>query len=118
MPKEIKVYVKKPGKPLEAWKIHNTLEAMQQVVGGYIETVTVATDLVIVCNEEGRLIGLPYNCTIAGGCDFVGTIFFVGKFRDEFCSIVGESLPLSSGYLGFKNCLMKYSCPFFSAKPH
>lgn len=85
--KEIKIYVKEPGNPLEARKIPNTLKTMQQIVGGYIETVTVATDLVIVCNEEGRLIGLPYNCTIAGGCDFVGTIFFVGKFRDEFCSI-------------------------------
>lgn len=87
MSKEIKVYVKEPGKPLEARKIPNTLEAMQQTVGGYIETFTVATDLVIVCNEEGRLIGLPYNCTISGGVDFVGTIFFAGKFHDQFCDV-------------------------------
>lgn len=87
MSKEIKVYVKEPGKPLEARKIPNTLEAMQQTVGGYIETFTVATDLVIVCNEEGRLIGLPYNCTISGGVDFVGTIFFAGKYHDHFCDL-------------------------------
>jgi hypothetical protein len=88
MPKEIKIYVKEPGKPLEARKIPNTLEAMQQIVDGYIETFTIATDLVIVCNEEGRLAkSAPYNCTISGGVDFVGTIFFAGKFLDQFCNV-------------------------------
>ena len=85
MQKEIKVFVKEPGQPLRERKIPNTLEALQQAVGGYIETFTVATDLVIICNEEGRLINLPYNCTIAGGVDFVGTILFVGKKLDRFC---------------------------------
>lgn len=38
-----------------------TLEAMQQVVGGYIEMVRPAADLTLVCNEEGVGLGLPVN---------------------------------------------------------
>jgi len=83
MPKnEIKVYVKRPGEPARPRVIPNTLEALQKIVGGYIETVSVTTDLVIICNEEGRLINLPYNCEFYG-VDFVGTIIFVGRKEDE-----------------------------------
>ena len=55
-------------------------------MGGYIETVTLAKDCCIICNEEGRLQGLPYNLTF-GGISFVGTVLFVGVAGDEFCSL-------------------------------
>lgn len=32
--------------------IPNDLRTLQQLVGGYIETVTIATDAVVICNEE------------------------------------------------------------------
>ena len=73
MENKIKVYIKEPGKSPELKSIDNTLEALQQTVGGYIETVTLADNSVIICNEEGRLRGLPFNCLI-WGCDFLGTI--------------------------------------------
>ncbi|MBQ9599858.1 MAG: DUF3846 domain-containing protein [Clostridia bacterium] len=41
--------------------IDNTLEALQDAVGGYIETVHITDKLVIVCNEEGKLKNLPAN---------------------------------------------------------
>lgn len=41
--------------------IDNTLEALQEAVGGLIETVTVTEKIVIVCNEEGKLNNLPKN---------------------------------------------------------
>ena len=67
-------------------EIENSLGALQTFVGGYIETVKLATDLVIICNEEGRLIGLPFNCDVLG-CGFVGPIIFAstdgeGNFVD------------------------------------
>ena len=58
---EIKVFVKEPGKAPALRSVPNELAALQEVVGGYIETVTVASDLVIICNEEGRLQGLSYQ---------------------------------------------------------
>lgn len=73
-------------------KTRKNLKMLQDTVGGYIETVTLAEDLVIICNENGRCIGtdeegnmisLPYNCTVAG-VDFVGTILVAGVSGDEF----------------------------------
>lgn len=51
----MKVIYKAPGCAPEPRDIPNTLEELQATVGGYIETVTIATDAAIICNEEGRL---------------------------------------------------------------
>lgn len=82
----MKVIVKQPGKEPEVAEIENTLPALQRAVGGYIETVTLATDCCIICNEEGRLEGLPYNLTFCG-VSFVGPILVVGIDGDEFSSL-------------------------------
>ena len=55
-------------------------------MGGYIETVTLSTDCVIICDEEGRINGKPYNCSICG-VDFVGTIMICGVSGDAFTDI-------------------------------
>lgn len=80
---KIKVFIKEPGKKLRSTAISNTLENLQKTVGGYIETVTLFSDLVIICNEEGKLRGLPYNCIILNKA-FVGTLIFAGIDGDEF----------------------------------
>lgn len=82
----MKAIRKKPGCAPELIDIDNTLKALQAEVGGYIETVTITSDAVIICNEEGRILGLPYNCRFVG-VDFVGTILVVGRDRDEFCDV-------------------------------
>lgn len=81
----MKAIRKKPGCAPELIDIDNTLKALHAEVGGCIETVSIA-DVVIICNEEGRLCGLPYNCRFVG-VDFVGTILVVGRDRDEFCDV-------------------------------
>lgn len=73
----MKAIRKKPGCAPELIDIDNTLKALQAEVGGYIETVTITSDAVIICNEEGRILGLPYNCRFVG-VDFVGTVLIVG----------------------------------------
>lgn len=52
---------KEPGKGWKVAEIENTLEALQQGVGGKLEAVTLASDACILCNEEGRLLGMPYK---------------------------------------------------------
>ena len=85
----MKIIVKNPGQnPHYEWT-DNTLEALQSIVGGYIEVVTLAPDLALICNEEGRIYGLPRNCEICG-VDFVGPIMAVGVNDDEF-----EDVPIS-----------------------
>ena len=83
---KISVLIKDPGKkPRHVW-IENSLNNLQKTVGGYIETVTLATDCVVICNEEWRLMGMPHNCTFCG-VDFVGTIVIAGIDGDEFSDI-------------------------------
>lgn len=79
----MRVIIKEPGKPA-AWRdIDNTLPALQEAVGGYIETLTFASDCVLIMDEEGRLKGKPHNVTICGA-DIVGTFVIAGKKRDRF----------------------------------
>ena len=82
----MKAIRKNPGAQPEIIEVDNTLKALQTEVGGYIETVTIASDAVVICNEEGRILGLPDNCRVCG-VDFVGTILVVGRDRDEFCDV-------------------------------
>ena len=80
----MKVLIKNPGDDgFRSIVIPNELQLMQQLVGGYIETVTIATDACVICNEEGRIQGMPHNCWFCG-IEFVGPILIVGIDGDEF----------------------------------
>lgn len=81
---------KEPGKRPEQIDIPNTLEALQEKVGGYIETVTFAEDACVICNEEGRIIGMPENMSFLG-VNFVGPILFVGVSGEEFTDLTDEA---------------------------
>lgn len=82
----MKVIRKEPGKFPEVVDIPNELEDIQKAVGGYIEVYQVSTDLAILCDEEGKLKGEEYNCTLLGE-DFVGAILLVGLDGPEFCDV-------------------------------
>ena len=51
--RKIKAVVKKPGEPAYITNISDSLKNLQNTVDGYIETVTIVSDTVIICNEEG-----------------------------------------------------------------
>lgn len=90
---KILVVIKEPGQPARIEpQFENTLEAFQKAVGGYIETVTLTPELVIICNEEGRLLDLPNNVSVRG-VDFVGTIVACGVKDDDFASLRSASVP-------------------------
>ena len=84
----LKVFIKHPGKLGYTAVIKDELEEMQELVGGYIETVRFLPDgLTIVCNEEGRLIPLERNIL-----DIYGTFFIVGVEGDEFRSLTDNEI--------------------------
>lgn len=89
----MRVIYKAPGGKPEIRDIPNTLEELQESVGGYIESCTFTTDATVICNEEGRLRGLPYNCRFLG-VDFVGPILVVGIEGDEFTDLDPEAMGL------------------------
>lgn len=83
---KINVFIKDPCKPPRNVWISNTLKNLQSIVGGYIETVTLASDFVVICDEEGRLKGKEHNCILCG-IDFVGTIILAGVDDEKFANV-------------------------------
>lgn len=84
---KLKAIIKRADEPIgHMTNISATLENLQKHVGGYIETVTFSNGVVIICNEEGRIKGLPYNCRI-GGVDFVGDIVALGSDGEDFADV-------------------------------
>ena len=86
----MRAVAKRPGEPGKVINIDNDLKALQEYVGGYIETLTFSPAACVVCNEEGLLQGLPYNMKFCGQ-QFYGPILIVGTKDDEFtdCPVPG-----------------------------
>lgn len=82
----MRVLIKSPGSDYRQIVIPNQLEVLQQLVDGYIETVTIhgaTKDIVVICDEEGRLKRKEPNCKIAG-VSFVGSIVVCGEDGEDF----------------------------------
>lgn len=78
------------GSGARAIDIENKLEAFQEAVDGYIETVTLVPDeVVMIVNEEGLLLGLGINplATALYGSAIVGVAVVVGIDGEEFCDV-------------------------------
>ena len=74
---------KLPGKKPEARVIPNTLEALQELVGGYIEAINLFPNIVVIVNEEGVLKDMPFNMYLAGHW-LRGPVLFVGVKGEDF----------------------------------
>lgn len=89
----MKVIYCKIGQAPKILEIDGTLESMQSLVGGYIETYPYEYEpMVFVMNEEGKLWGLQPHRIIASGMDIICWDFFVaafGKNGDGEDDIVG-----------------------------
>lgn len=72
--------------------VSDSLKNLQNIVGGYIETVTLYREekghpaVVLIVNEEGIPKGLPYNCRLAG-IPIFGDFVILGAKGDEFCDV-------------------------------
>lgn len=75
-----------PGAAPKAVIIPNTLKRLQTEVGGCIEALGLDRGTRLICNEEGKLMGLPANRQV-GGDIIVGTFLIVGESDGEFCSL-------------------------------
>ena len=92
MPKKLKIIMCPIDEEPYETEVEDKLEDLQKLVGGYIEVVRFGdvednyTRYFVVCNEEGLIMKLPYNCHV---CDFpfVGNIFIVKDDSPEFGSV-------------------------------
>lgn len=93
----MKVLVVEPQKPCRVQEIES-LADMQQLVGGDIEAVYPFQELVaLVCNSEGKLLGLPMNRPLLDK-DYLpydiirGTFFVAGLGQENFVSLTDEQI--------------------------
>ena len=93
----IKVLVVEPERPCEVREIRG-LDDMQAIVGGYIQAVYPFRDEVaLVCNEEGKNLGLPCNRPLINNrgipYDMIcGTFFLAGLGAEDFVSLTEEQI--------------------------
>ncbi len=91
MQRNIRVLVVEPNMLPYEKVIPNRLKDKQDIVGGNIEYTRVDNDesALLICNEEGKILGLPYNRDI--GHDVIaGTFLIVGDDAD-----IGEDRSLT-----------------------
>lgn len=94
----IKVLKVEPDDVPHVIELPNELEAMQALVGGYIEVFPLADGVAIVCNEEGKMNGMKLNRPIYHEGVMVeviaGTFFIAGDDISigEFVSLTNEQI--------------------------
>ena len=101
---EISVVLCEPGKLAKTATIEASLESYQKIVGGYIEAYYPFEEPVcIVCNEEGKINGLPLNRAIYAEPDrgemldiIAGTFFVCDCSGEDFGSLSPEQLRRST----------------------
>lgn len=93
----MKVLVVEPMKKCYTKEI-NGLEEMQALVGGYIQAIYPFPDkAAVVCNEEGKNLGLPFNRPLFDENDLpydiiCGTFFVAGLGVEDFVSLTEEQI--------------------------
>ena len=85
-----------PGKMPEQVELDGSLKSMQAFVGGSIQAVYPFSDPVaIVCNDEGKLMGLEHNRALRDEDGNIydilcGPFFICGLGEDDFASLSEE----------------------------
>ena len=96
--KELDVLLVKPNEYPQKVTIGAELKDLQEAVGGTITATYPFTDPVaIVCNDEGKLLGLPWNRALTDDhgvpYDIVcGTFFVAGLKEDDFASLTEQQI--------------------------
>ena len=70
----------------EIVEVENTVEGIQEMIGGHFECVTIEEGICLLCDEDGKLKRLQPNCIYRGDI-IAGPILIVGTQGDEFTSI-------------------------------
>lgn len=95
----MRVIRKRPGQVPQIVDVENTLESLQFEVDGWIEAVTFSEDACVICNEEGRIQGLPFNLELMGIL-FFGTILIEGVDGENFTDLSDAVVELMMREMG------------------
>ena len=73
----MRVVAKRPGEPRKVINIDNDLKALQEYVGGPVESYRLFKDVSVVCNKRGKMMGATMNMEL-NGIELFGPILIVG----------------------------------------
>lgn len=104
----MKVLIVEPGKyPREA-EITGDLKSMQEIVGGTMQAVYPWKDrAALVCNDEGKLMGLPLNRSLEDYDIIAGTFFICGLGKENFCSLTEAQMERYKSKYGMPELFFK-----------
>ena len=94
----MKVLMVEPMKAPYTTELNNSLESLQKAVDGYIQVLYPFDDSAcIICNEEGKLTGLPLNRAVRNESGEIydiisGNMVITGLTEDDFCSLSDSQL--------------------------
>lgn len=89
----LKAIIKRPDEKAGhvTW-INDSLENLQRIVEGPIEVVGIGRGIIMICNENGKLLGLEpnfwINRTSITADLIVGTVIICGEDGDEFGDVM------------------------------
>lgn len=87
---KMKIVVKNVNEKPEIKDIYagpKSLKNLQDLVGGYIELVHLPENIIMVCNEEGKMMNLPVNFVLRGD-RIAGNVIFLSSDNDgEFIGL-------------------------------
>ena len=99
----MRVVIVEPGKVPYEKEIDPGLKSMQEVVGGLIQAIYPYDEpIALICNDEGKLQGMPYNRALRDpeSCEIydavAGTFFLCGAPADsgDFTSLSNEQVEM------------------------
>lgn len=95
MDKKIKIAHFKNG-GYEFKEVEYTLDKMQELVGGYIQTIFIDKDLILVCDEEGKLkkdtIPSLLLVTNVMSDPILNPCFIVSRRGEDFASLTNKQI--------------------------
>ena len=112
----MKILLIEPHKPPYPLEIDETLAEMKKFVGGTIQAVYPFSDPVaLICNDEGKLLGLPltwalYHPETGELYDIIAGIFFLcgaPPDADRFASLTNEQLEKYTQYFHTPESFMR-----------
>ena len=101
------------GQKPEIREIDGSLKSMQELVGGLIQAVYPFDDPVaLICNDEGKLLGLPFNRALRDSegeiCDIIsGTFFLCGLGTSDFIGLSDELISKYTTYYSAPEVFLK-----------
>ena len=89
---KIRILYIQPGKHPEERFAMNELRTLQQLVGGDMQAVYPWSkdDVALICNDSGKVDGLPLNRSLEDYDIIAGNFFICGFSGEEFCSLTDK----------------------------